>query len=373
MVQQMPSLKLLLAMLLMLFSNLASAIEVDNLYVADVSAEQNQRQWQSSALAQVITRLTGLSDFSEYPAIANELDNASKYVKQFESLRQNGSTRLKVLLDANLINVMLQQQGIAIWGAHRPEILVWIVQQQGSERVFLLQTDNELVKLLQQSFSENGIPVTLPLYDIDDLMQLSETDVWAAFWQPIIQASHRYRPDIIMTLAFDEFNQDGVNLHRLSWQRQSPEQGTTPGRIIRNEVTATDISELVRAFSVSLTQELAVEQGVLLSSEYNTYQLVIENLKSLADVVTVERLLNRVLGVAAVTLSEFSENEARFAVDLQIELAQLTRTLQWEPALSLTADATASQSASAIVERFDPAVELNPVSQADARYIFIRR
>lgn len=373
MAQQMQFFKLLLAALLVLFSNLVSAIEVDNLYVADVSADQSQRQWQSNALAQVITRLTGITDLSEYPAIASELDKASKYVKQFESFRRNGSSRLKVLLDASLINVILQQQGIAIWGAHRPEILVWIVRQQASERLFLRQPDNELVQMLLLSLNENGIPVTLPLYDIDDLLQLSETDVWAGFWQPITRASTRYRPDMIMTVAFDEVSQDGERLLRLTWQRQSPVPGTNQNRIIRNEVTAVDMPKLVTAFSASLTRELAAEQAVLLNPEHTTYQLAVENLQSLADVVAVERLLNRVLGVAAVTLSEFSENEARFAVDLQIELAQLTRILQWQPALTLADNELSTKTAIAISDRLEPAVQLLPVSPADARYVFLRR
>ncbi|MAD76852.1 MAG: hypothetical protein CML20_19055 [Rheinheimera sp.] len=368
---QMQPVKLLLATVLVLCSTLVSAIEVNNLYVADVSAEQSQRQWQSNALTQVITRLTGISDLSAFPAITNELNNAGKYVKQFESVRQNGTSRLKVLLDAKLINLLLQQQEIAIWGAHRPEILVWIVQQQGADRSFLRRPDNELVQLLRQSLAEHGIPVTLPLYDMDDLMLLSETDVWAGFWQAIGQASSRYRPDMVMTLAFDEVSQDGEKKLRLSWQRQSPVQGTNQTRIVRNEITAAEPSELMSAFGVALTAELAAEQAVVLQAEQKTYQLAVSNLLNLADVVTVETLLNRVLGVAAVTLSEYSANEARFAVNLHIELAQLTRILQWETALQLSD--TPHMASLGVNEPAVSAVELNLVSQADARYVFIRR
>lgn len=380
---QMQPGKLLLAIVLMLCSNLVSAIEVNNLYVADVSADQSQRQWQSNALTQVITRLTGLTDLSAYPAITSELNNAGKYVKQFESVRHNGISRLKVLLDAKLINVLLQQQEIAIWGAHRPEILVWIVQQQGADRFFLRQQDNELVQLLRQSLAEHGIPVTLPLYDMDDLMRLSETDVWAGFWQAIDQASNRYRPNMVMTLAFDEVSQNGDKLLRLSWQRQAPVPGTNQTRIVRNETTAAEYAELVSAFAAALTAELAAEQAVVLQAEHNTYQLAVSNLQSLADVVTVETLLNRVLGVATVTLSEYSAKEAKFAVNLQIELSQLTDILRWEPALLLsdtphstsynTSYSATYSRESGINEPTASAVELNMVSQADIRYVFIRR
>jgi hypothetical protein len=371
MASRMQLVKGLLTTVLVLCSTLVPAIEVENLYVADVSADQTQRQWQSNALTQVITRLTGVSDLAQYPAIAKELNDAGKYVKQFESLRHNGSSRLKVLLDATLINVLLQQQGIAIWGAHRPEILVWIVQQQGSDRLFLRQADNELVQLLRQSLNENGIPLTLPLYDIDDLMQLSETDVWAGFWQPIRQASLRYRPDMVMTLAFDQVNLDGENLLRLSWQRQSPVQGSNQTRIVRNEITAADNVQLISAFSAALTSELAAEQAVVLQAEQNNYQLLVSNLQSLSDVVAIEALLNRVLGVAAVTLSEFSANKARFSVDLNIALSQLTQILQWEPALTLSDGAEGNNTA--VMDSTASALEMNLVSRADVRYTFIRR
>ena len=369
----MQAVKLILATLLMLLSNLVSAIEVDNLYVAEVSAEQSQSQWQSNALAQVISRLTGVSNLTEYPAIASELKDAGKYVKQFESVRQNGTNRLRVLLDSGLINQVLQQQGIAIWGAHRPEILLWIVQQQGSERVFMRRQDDELLRLLLQNLAEAGIPVTTPLYDIDDLMQLSETDVWAGFWQPISQASSRYRPDMIMTLVFDEVSQGNEQLLRLSWQRQSQLAGSNPSRIIRNEVTAADLTGLITAFSKALSQELAAEHAVVLTEQVSTYQLAVENVQNLADVVAVERMLNRVLGVAGVTLREYSENEASFAVDLQIALPQLTHILQWLPALALADSRAEMLVIDNDSQRASGAVELQPVSAADVRYVYIRR
>ncbi|MDX1676843.1 DUF2066 domain-containing protein [Arsukibacterium sp.] len=369
----MQAIRLLLATLLILLSHRVTAVEIDNLYVADVSAEQNQRQWQSNALAQVISRLTGITDLTSYPAIASELNDAGKYVKQFESVRLNGNNRLRVLLDSALIKVLLQQQGVAIWGAHRPEILMWIVQQQGADRSFVRQQDNELIKLLRQQLAEAGIPVTLPLYDIDDLMQLNETDVWAGFWQPISQASVRYRPDMIMTLALDDVSQNGQTLLRLSWQRQSPQPGTSQSRIFRNEVIAADLSGLVSAFTAALSAELAAEQAVMLSADLKSYQLAVSNVPSLADVLTVERLLNRVLGVAAVTLREFSESEARFAVDLQIELPQLKGMLQWQPALVLAEPESEFPRTVPGSENLNSAVELNPVLPADVSYQFIRR
>ena len=118
---------------------------------------------------------------------------------------------------------------------------------------------------------------------------------------------------------------------------------------------------------------------MVLQAEHSTYQLAVSNLQSLADVVTVETLLNRVLGVAAVTLREYSAKEAKFAINLHIELSQLTDILRWEPALLLsdTPHSTSYNASysreSGINEPTASAVELNMVSQADIRYVFIRR
>jgi hypothetical protein len=369
----MQKLSVMLVSLLLLASSQLAAVEVDSLYQADVSADQPQRQWQNTALAQVMTRLTGITDFSKYPQITAELNNAGRYVKQFESQRQNGDNRLKVLLDASLINPLLQQQGIAIWGAHRPETLIWVVQQNGSDRQFLRKADDELVSALLQNLAENRIPVTLPLYDIDDLLQLTETDVWAGFWQPINQASIRYRADMVMIVTLDEVNRNGENVQRLSWQRQSPSQGTNQYIIVRNEVIAADTVTLASAFSAVLTAELAAEQAVVLQAQTANYQLAVANLTNLADVVAVERLLERMLGVSSVTLSQFAVDRAQFTITLQIELAQLTRQLQWEPSLILM-DNTETDAYSRLNEtKHNLPIALIPVQRIDASYRFVRR
>ncbi len=369
MVNRIPVYTALLLMVMLLVSNPVSAVAIDDLYMADVSAGQTQQQWQHEALSQVITRLTGLDDFTPYPAIAAELNNAGRYVKQFESQRQNGSSRLKVLLDASQINGLLQQQGIAIWGAHRPEILLWIVQQQQTDRNFLRQQEHPIVSDLLQGMQQHGIPITLPLYDMDDLLQLSETDVWAGFWQPIVSASSRYRPDMIMTAAFDEINRDGESLQRVSWQRQVLLPGTRQTRIVRNELTAADTTELVLAMSAALTKELAAEQAVVLQPERQTYQLEIENLQTLAEVVVTERMLSQVLGVADVTLSEFTPGKARFAVQLHIELTQLTAILQWEPALEALSVVTSGDSRGRQMQPVGLGLDIQP----DASYRFARQ
>jgi hypothetical protein len=369
----MQQLSVMLVSLLLLGSSQLAAVEVDALYLADVSADQPQRQWQNTALAQVMTRLTGITDFSKYPQVTAELNNAGRYVKQFESQRQNGDNRLKVLLDASLINPLLQQQGIAIWGAHRPETLLWIVQQNGSDRQFLRKADDELVSALLQNLAENRIPVTLPLYDIDDLLQLTETDVWAGFWQSINQASMRYRADMVIIATLDEVNRNGENFQRLSWQRQSPAQGTNQYIIVRNEVIAADIVTLANAFSAVLTAELAAEQAVVLQAKTANYQLVVANLTNLADVVAVERLLERMLGVSSVTLNQFAADRAQFTVTLQIELAQLTRHLQWEPSLMLMDNTEADVYSRLNETKRNLPIALIPVQRIDANYRFVRR
>ena len=74
---------------------------------------------------------------------------------------------------------------------------------------------------------------------MDDVLQLSPTDVWAGFWQQINQASQRYSADEIIAATLDRVMQDDKLMWRLSWQRQQD------NRIFRDEVSAEDELSLI--------------------------------------------------------------------------------------------------------------------------------
>lgn len=318
---------LLLLVMASLHSTLVQANVRPSLYQAEVSAEQTQQQWQREALQQVLIRVTGQPDIMQQPQLRSELTNAGSYVKQFEAVRTEQGNKVRVLLDAQRIQQLLRAQQIPVWGGQRPELLFWIVEQQGTERQFVRQSDSIWLSSLQEALHAQALPYTLPLYDMDDLLNLNESDVWAGFWQQIEQASNRYRVHQIVVLLLEQ-----SSTQEASWRLTALRQHN--GNVLRDELQANSQQELMQQYSTRLSQQLAQQYAILLNpSVHQQVVLQINGAASLADVVTVERRLAGMLGVSRVEILQQAPTQTFFSLTLQMTAEQLLQSLQFEPNL----------------------------------------
>lgn len=323
-----------LLLFLLTISLSAGAAQVTDLYQAEVEATGGPAQWQRLALQQVLLRVTGNADIASLPSIAAELAAPSAYVKQFESVRHQDGNRMRVLLDAVKINQLLQTNQLPVWGSMRPDILVWLVMQDGQQRRFVRSADTELTTALQKAFKQSALPLLQPLYDFDDVNQLSDTDVWAGFWQPIIQASGRYNPDVVIAATLDMQAGEGQAALKLSWQRQAD------NRTFRDEVVAGDADSLMQAFATVLASQLAQQYASVLSSESDAQLLLaVQQLQNLADIVNVQRLLQQLVGVTEVTISRFDNDSAHYLISSNIGADGLMNALRFSPRLKLASPA----------------------------------
>lgn len=327
----MKTLSYILLCFVTLCSGRLSAAQIDDLYLADVPAVATTSEWQLEAFRQVLSKVSGQPDIDKQPQIAEELRRAAGYIKQFEAVRSADGNRMRVLLDASKVNKLLQQHNIAVWGALRPDILVWLVQQQGSQRQFVRQSEHPLNVALQQTFSHSALPLMLPLYDIDDLLNLSETDVWAGFWQPVSQASARYNADVVIVATVEQIQQEGLITYRLSWQRQDD------GRVLRDELTADSEAGLMQAFAGKLAQQLAGRYATVLSQTQSQFVLQVNDLSDFAVIVQVQKLLQQLVGVSDVTISAFEPGVARYLLSGTIDSNGLLNALRFNPQLRLQA------------------------------------
>lgn len=322
-------------------SMMSYAGQVTNLYQADVAADGDASRWQQEALQQILVRVTGKADIVSQPALSAELKQASSYIKQFEAIRHADGNRMRVLLDATKVNQLLQENDIAVWGALRPDILVWLVQQEGGNRSFVRSAEQPLNTAIKQAFAQAALPLLQPLYDMDDLLGLSETDVWAGFWQQINQASVRYRPDVIVVAAVDRIQQDNSQLWRLSWQRQDD------GRTFRDEVTADNEAALMQSFAAVLSAQLAERYASVMSAQGNAdYVIEVKNLTDLAALVQVQTLLQQVVGVSEATIARYDNSAAYYQLSSNISADGLLNALRFNPRLRVMQNEDTGQSLS---------------------------
>ncbi|MFL2547374.1 MAG: DUF2066 domain-containing protein [Candidatus Rariloculaceae bacterium] len=198
-------------------SSLFAAV-IDDLYSVTVSRNldlapgqqiRTQEEEARFALARLLIRVTGRVDAALEPDLAGMLQNATDYVLQIGSLDLE---TVLVTFDQRAIEAALVAREQPIWGPERPLTLLWLAIDNGQGERGILPAD-ETVSDISPAFLEaqaelreqagtivedRGLPLALPLLDLEDMNALSFVDIWAGFNEQVTRASERYGADAVL-------------------------------------------------------------------------------------------------------------------------------------------------------------------------------
>ena len=153
-------------------------------------------------LRQVVLRLAGRREVLQHPALETLLAQAPDLVQQFR-YRQAPSGEGRLLwarFDPDALNRRLAAEGIPVWHGPRPRVLVWLGEERGVQRVLLNPSeDPDLRRALEDAARARGMPLQLPLMDLEDQAALAPADLWADYAAAIQRASARYPHDLVLT------------------------------------------------------------------------------------------------------------------------------------------------------------------------------
>jgi hypothetical protein len=197
----------------LMLAPLVQAETVNNLYEAEspVVGQSSEARAKGirDAFAQVLVKVSGDRGLLSNPDIDRLLARASGIVQQYRyrTLEGDGATTeadkadrlLWVRFDERAVNRLLRQSGVPVWGLTRPSILIWLGEEKGAARRQLsLERQTELKAVLKRAAYDRGLPVVLPLMDVEDRTALPVSDLWGGFENDIRRASQRYLPDVIL-------------------------------------------------------------------------------------------------------------------------------------------------------------------------------
>ena len=196
------------------FSLPALAVEIEGLYTAQVpvkTQEQRERfQRYPEAISQAIVKMSGDTRAPDRPELAEVIANGRRLVQRYHYsplgdhadplLKEEGYThKLVVLFDGELLTQALVQAGVPLWGRTRPEVLVWLAIEDREVRyVLAADASEELESHLMEASKRRGLPVLLPLMDLEDQLKVRFADVWGGFRQPVLDAAARYAADAVL-------------------------------------------------------------------------------------------------------------------------------------------------------------------------------
>jgi uncharacterized protein len=162
-----------------------------------------------NAFARVLVKVSGDRGLLSNPDIDKLLRRASSYVQQYryqaldlapDAVDAGRPDRLLwVSFDERALNRVLRESGIPVWGATRPGVLVWLGEERGAARSLVAFEQQASLKAALVRVSNNrGLPLLLPLMDMEDRNALPVSDLWGGFESDIRRASARYLPDVIL-------------------------------------------------------------------------------------------------------------------------------------------------------------------------------
>lgn len=229
----------------------ASAVVVGHLYEVEIAVSNQTRKTRHEifrkAFQQMLIKVVGSSRVLGNPLVDDARNKVLKYISQFRyrelpvDFKQPTATAgtaptvynsmLWIKFDVQVVNKLLRNSQLPVWGKQRPETLVWIAVRDGSQRYILRQRDKSPIKEeIEKAAKNRGLPIRWPEYDEVDRSRLSFVDLWGGFWDNILTVSRRYQKESILvgrylwTSGQWKVNWDLLtNTHQQNWQINSSE------------------------------------------------------------------------------------------------------------------------------------------------------
>ncbi len=204
----------------------ASADQVHELYQAQVpvvdKGETERVLALGAALRKVLVKLTGERNPQASPGVVRAMSQPRHFVQQFRYLAspstEAGSPaqlELWARFDPRAVDDLLREAGLPIWESTRPAVLTWVALGGESGPVLIGVDDRpDVFEVLERSAADRGLPLLVPLLDLEDRAGVSGTDVWSGSGGKILQSSARYRSDIVLVARL---NEAGSGVWQASW------------------------------------------------------------------------------------------------------------------------------------------------------------
>lgn len=306
----------------------AKAIEVENLYQGRVIVESRSDEAEreaafGEALREVLIKVSGQRALLQQNRIATALNRPQDYVDSWsynsrDGLEGESLIELRVSFAPESVRRLLANNDIALWPSNRPLTLVWVVAEDDSGRHRILrQGDSQpLLAAVREEMRQRGMPVLLPLMDLDDNRAVDVDRLWELDQEHIQMVSLRYAVDSILVLrVFTSLGSEYLGRSKYFFRSQAFEQ----------ELYATSLEELVQPAIDQAADELAGYYAVSLrGSEVGvSVSMQVDDVADLEDYAALLQYVESMTDVSAYSITRVAGDR----VELELSTGGQTRQL----------------------------------------------
>ncbi|ALS33447.1 hypothetical protein PTRA_a2345 [Pseudoalteromonas translucida KMM 520] len=315
--------RLLLSALSIIFCFTASAVEVTDLYQDILKVDDKTRDTRlaasRTALLNVLVKVSGDESADQNSLAQQKTQDISDYMLKFEyDESTTGNLKLVVKFEARKINALIKELGLPLWGVQRPLIAIWLGIEDNWRRELVTQESYpQLEQLIYDKAGRRGLPVVVPLLDLQDRRLVGIPEVWGNFSEPVEEASKRYSAERSITarmykqpdsenwvLDWRFTNDDLFELNRLTGDKQQV------------------VAQMIDTLAKGLADEYAIDPNAYYEQAAAT--LTLKGTQSFVDIELAKRRLSNLSVVTQATiirktpdLVEFKLNHTGSVVDLK--------------------------------------------------------
>jgi hypothetical protein len=324
---------------LLLPSPISLALEVNDLYQANVVVDTQDRiqreQAIKEALQGVFLKVGGKKSVLSHEVLKKAQQIASRYVSQYRYQRIDSQLSLIVSFNEEKVNQLFKEANLPLWGSLRPQVLLWLIDEQGVNRSIVGSSADSIIPSSVNEFStQRGLPIVMPLMDLTDSTQVVLSDFWGYFPEQIQQASLRYFADIIVVMRVSDSSLVDVNentvqsnaLDDVSCGLLCEQQELvipkvldwrvfTQGTLYTKKYQGVDKISLIDQGLSDIT-ELIYHSYALLASAESDFVIEVNNVTSLTSDTQLFDFLKALSAVNAVTLISAQGDVRQFKLDL---------------------------------------------------------
>ena len=330
---------IIIILVLLLPSPISLALEVNDLYQANVVVDTQDRiqreQAIKEALQGVFLKVGGKKSVLSHEVLKKAQQMASRYVSQYRYQRIDSQLSLIVSFNEEKVNQLFKEANLPLWGSLRPQVLLWLIDEQGVNRSIVGSSADSIIPSSVNEFStQRGLPIVMPLMDLTDSTQVVLSDFWGYFPEQIQQASLRYFADTIVVMRVSDSSLvdvnentvqsnalDDVSCGLLCEQQELVIPKVLDWRVFTQGVHYTQKYQGVDKVSLinqglSDITELIYHSYALLASAESDFVIEVNNVTSLTSDIQLFDFLKALSAVNAVTLISAQGDVRQFKLDL---------------------------------------------------------
>ncbi|MGH8388144.1 MAG: DUF2066 domain-containing protein [Pseudomonas sp.] len=189
-------------------------------------APQERDQAIQRALDTLVLRLTGDPKAAQNPGLEAIRKEPQQIISQF-GFDAGPPEVLKVDFDPASTQQALRKAGLAMWGANRPSILGWWLNDS-TEGSSLVGDGQASAAPLRRAAQHRGLPLRLPLADLNEQIVATAPNLEGTDPAPLRGASERYNADALLAVHAQEEGGQWQAKWRL-WLGDQKEAGSVQG------------------------------------------------------------------------------------------------------------------------------------------------